>query len=876
MSGLDFCRKHYMRLAPAMFSLMRHGVRIDLAKAAELRTLLTDRCDEIKTELAKQVGADHCTCGHNIDDHPKRLRNKWAGVLKKDGSPRKAKWLTVYPCSHTGERGVHANGCACLSFTPTHPALHGKKDISSQKVSKYLYGELSLPKQKVRNKGGLTANEVALRKLVLKCVAQEPQPKSLRRWKREPEFAQAVLKYILDHREQFKLLNYVDPSIFDVDGRLRSMYKVTTEPGRLASSSNPFGTGCVPGDTEVLTPWGWEQIRNITDGDLIASWDVYTKQITFTTVQHMTAYRNKGTMVAYDSWFHKAWYTHDHRMPLARYSDRTYRDYNAEDVPNSMMLLPVSGYYAGGTVTYDKAWLQLLVAIQADGSIEGNLCRIGFSKPRKIARFLKLCKKAGLHPHEGKPNAVSGQRRWGFSVAESLPFISVLTKAKCFGSWLLSLSQECLRTIVNEVGYWDGLWRGKSAQYFTTQPQSAEWISTAAHLVGWSSSVRVNYDNNNGFGSGNNLPLYTVALKPRSFITIEPKHRRLRGYNGMVYCPTVETSYFLARRMGSVFVTGNCNLQNIRRPGSEPYTHIRKIFLPDPGLIWFKVDYSQAEKRIVQALTKDPEYIRQARLRPLDFDSYTHAAKFVFSQILKCDPDEVDVKEEVVPGTNRRQLIKPIILGVPYGEGALRIQETLLKDGVVLKMKMCERLLDIACEQPILDYQSETRKRIWRDRQLVNSWGRRLDFTGCRLDSSTYRRGYAFRGASENADNLNQLGFIPAYHYCLDLEHGTRVQMQVHDEIAGSAHPDELYDFFSFLKESMERPRLYEGVELAIPVTYGLGINAMCAEDEGGVEWKELPSRREVEEKAWELWERCRVRDREQERGREKRKRRAA
>lgn len=535
MSTLLQYQRHYANMFTPLLDLSLHGVAVDEQEMAAVRSELLSKCADVQDELNDLIGAWTCReCNHHNDYHlPERI-NIYADVLRKDGKPRVPKFKMITPCEQ----------CECPSFTPVHLPLHTDKDLSSQRVIKFLYATLGFPPQRKRGEKTLTADEITCRKLMLRtqawvetqAKARKPKP-SKKRWQLEPDFAIKSLTLILDHREAMKLCGYADPSHIDEDSRLRSQYKVTTEPGRLSSSGNPFKTGL--------------------------------------------------------------------------------------------------------------------------------------------------------------------------------------------------------------------------------------------------------------------------------------------------------------------------NLQNI------PRGRMRRCFIPDAGCVMWARDFSQAEYRLVKVLSKDPGAIHEARLRPAAFDAYTAKAKYVFAHLLNCAEDSIDVKAEVVPGTTRRQLIKPVVLGIGYGEGPQKLQDTLLKDGVVLSLDMCQQLLALAREPYVLAYQKDTRKQIMMTGILTNSWGRQLDLRGERLDDRTYRRGYAFRGASENADNLNQLGFVPLHGFIARHHLQTAINLQVHDELVGSSPVDELYDVLAFLGESMEQEREYDGVKLIIPATAKIGSTWA-----GDFEWKELPDRYTVEHAARECLAKCRERER--------------
>jgi len=109
--------------------------------------------------------------------------------------------------------------------------LHGKTSLSGAKVKAYLYEDLKLPKQKRyranKKEKTETSDELAIRTLML----------------RFPEKVGIVGEKLLRCQRLTKVLGYLKDTKLDEDGRLRSQYKFNTTTGRLASGSNPYGTG---------------------------------------------------------------------------------------------------------------------------------------------------------------------------------------------------------------------------------------------------------------------------------------------------------------------------------------------------------------------------------------------------------------------------------------------------------------------------------------------------------------------------------------------------------------------------------------------------------------------------------------------------------
>lgn len=165
---LDFYIKHYAEMLPVLLDVMRHGVRVDTQKQKKWSKRLLTECAGIRQELKEAAGED----------------------------------------------------------------LFAQKDFSRDKLIKFFYETLGLPKQTKWTKGKrgkrrtVTLDETALRKLTV-------------------NFSQKIGKWglkVLKHREKKKESDYLRGA-WDKDGRIRCSYKLTTEAGRLASAKNPMGKG---------------------------------------------------------------------------------------------------------------------------------------------------------------------------------------------------------------------------------------------------------------------------------------------------------------------------------------------------------------------------------------------------------------------------------------------------------------------------------------------------------------------------------------------------------------------------------------------------------------------------------------------------------
>lgn len=190
------------------------------------------------------------------------------------------------------------------------------------------------------------------------------------------------------------------------------------------------------------------------------------------------------------------------------------------------------------------------------------------------------------------------------------------------------------------------------------------------------------------------------------------------------------------------------NLFNIDREAREQ-------FMPDPGHIFIELDASQAESRIVNLLTRDPDLVRIAKSSPWEFDQHRFNASIIFAK-----PESEITKEQ-------RTIAKAAVHGSNYGLAEKRLSEMLLMAGYIKTPEECEAMMEAYLKRfPAIRevYQKQTRLLMIRDRRLTNSFGRTLRFDNEKMDDEAFRRGFAFlpQCLTDKAEVLTQRGFIPA------------------------------------------------------------------------------------------------------------------
>jgi hypothetical protein len=137
--------------------------------------------------------------------------------------------------------------------------------------------------------------------------------------------------------------------------------------------------------------------------------------------------------------------------------------------------------------------------------------------------------------------------------ARHIPICLRMFQNKTFGTWLFDESAD---VFFDELVHWDGYRSAKnSIQYVTSNKQNADIIQAFAHITGRCALLKVK---NRSAEHPNWSDAYVVDiwLTPKNCHEIRSKPK-IMEFNGVVYCAETPTGYFMARRNGKVWVTGN-------------------------------------------------------------------------------------------------------------------------------------------------------------------------------------------------------------------------------------------------------------------------------------------------------------------------------
>lgn len=344
------------------------------------------------------------------------------------------------------------------------------------------------------------------------------------------------------------------------DGRVRGLLQFY--------GANRTGRWCLTGDHEILTPKGWERLDEWEGGE-IACWAPSTETISFQKAEALRFYYS-GEMYRVRHQRCEQICTPDHKMAVLGKTGN-WEAYTMDALGMHRFTIPFTGKRAAGQNAGSGIQLRVLVMVQADGHYtESGDIRLKFKKGRKTERCKMLLRAADIpfiHTENGDgSHSFCIKSRW-------LPLWLRQFKDKTFGWWLIDESPD---VIFDELPYWDGYRCGpNSIQYCTTNKQNADVIQACAALSGLSATIITKRRDERGWSSAYYV---NVWLTPGRGTAIRREQVSKECFSGDVYCAATKTGFFVVRRNGKVWITGNSG--KLVQPQNLPRTYIDGDLLP--------------------------------------------------------------------------------------------------------------------------------------------------------------------------------------------------------------------------------------------------------------------------------------------------------
>ena len=399
------------------------------------------------------------------------------------------------------------------------------------------------------------------------------------------------------------------------DNRARGMFQFY--------GANRSGRFCLTGDHEILTPDGWIRLDEWSGG-MIACWSPAGEIISFSESESVS-FPYDGQLYHYHDARIDQSSTPEHKMYARRNRNQDWRAMTVEEMAKSRPMIPLYGYRVVNKNVCANQF-RVLIMTQADGyyTPDGQV-RFHFKKARKVERCKALLRKCEIM-FTCRENEKSSTTQIDIP-ARAVPLWLRQFKDKQFRAWMLDENAD---VFFDELPHWDGYRPApNSIQYCTSIKQNADFVQAFAHMSGRTAVCRLKRRSENYKDRWkdayvvdiweNATNAHEIVAKP----TMEP-------FCGKVYCAVTKSGYFLVRRNGKVWVTGNSGrliqLQNLPqnhmgdleearaviRSGDYEAARmlydsvpdvlselIRTAFVPRPGCTFFVADFSAIEARVI-------------------------------------------------------------------------------------------------------------------------------------------------------------------------------------------------------------------------------------------------------------------------------------
>ncbi len=349
----------------------------------------------------------------------------------------------------------------------------------------------------------------------------------------------------------------------------RTVWSINTKPFHDAHFA------CVDQYTEILTYEGWKTHNNLTTVDKIATFNISDETIIYQIPSDIYKYNYDGQMIVIENQWISQYITPNHRV-LLKYKrgsrkkkilDKEWDYYHANSItPHSGISIPVSGKY-NGNIKLDKYKAELIGWIITDGHLRktptGHSLTIYQSQtknPEKV-KMIELCLiKSGVTFTKNIRNRIYKSKPYimiNFYMGvknNSWKWVLEWINEDKTPKWkLLHLDEISLNMMYKSIILGDGNTREDGREQFAQHNEyNRKWFRVlCTHM-----NKRTTEYNKRG--------LVNITQKNYANIHTSNFSNNIRtiDYTGIVWCPNIPNSNFVARRRGEdnkwrIFITGN-------------------------------------------------------------------------------------------------------------------------------------------------------------------------------------------------------------------------------------------------------------------------------------------------------------------------------
>lgn len=368
------------------------------------------------------------------------------------------------------------------------------------------------------------------------------------------KLAQFIMGWPYEHgKYPFAKIGHIPSGKFYCDSSIVDLIPLQREYNRTRGQI----IECVTPDTEILTAEGWKSFSELTGGEIVLQYDKDSDSTCWGPLLNIHSGQYEGEMYLWDSENISACVTPNHRWFY-----ETERGKKGEglqkDLPEKIKI-PLARVKEEGKQLFSNDEMELAGWFLADGSMHSNGRAICIYQSRNNPKFKyleNLFTRLGIQPNENTITNEHGTSSSFFIGGELGRTISDLFRDKNI-PWdiLCSLSNDNLESLLRGLMYGDGSFNkdGSYKVFSSITKKHADAVQFIASLLGYTTSL-YEYSRPGHTATGKE---YRVSFKQTKYAYRPHADKGTIKYSGLVWCPEVETGYWVARRNGKVFITGN-------------------------------------------------------------------------------------------------------------------------------------------------------------------------------------------------------------------------------------------------------------------------------------------------------------------------------
>lgn len=315
-------------------------------------------------------------------------------------------------------------------------------------------------------------------------------------------------------------------------------------------------SGCVDGETEFFTGYGWKKISEYKKGDKVLQ---YNADGTASLVEPLDYIKRKsaGQYHIVSKYGIDMMVSPDHRNVVFNDFNNDFNIMTTEEIIKQHNELKCGFYkkfklsfnYNGKGINLTDDEIRISVAIFADGCFYSPTSKkvlISVRKKRKRNRLIMLLENAGIDYNENLD-------RDGYYNIKFYPPIE--GRVKQFPEEWYNCSQHQLQVIFDEVFKWDGYEKNNN-EYTTVIKSNADFIQFVCAATGHRGSIYID----SRFDKYTEKS-YRVDWSDRTKAGIQEKKKKQIEFVEDVdydYCFSVPSTMLVLRRNNRIFITGNC------------------------------------------------------------------------------------------------------------------------------------------------------------------------------------------------------------------------------------------------------------------------------------------------------------------------------